>query len=841
MTAAMEFMRCGLGIYRKHYKASLVGVLAVASLTTPTAQAQTCQKDCRSAFVLCASGDGNKKSCALQFQTCLSRCTADCQGKTPGVPTSLSASTHPAASGTGVGQVTLTWSPPQGIAGDSFVVTRDGDDIASVPFTQTQFTESNLPLFFSYGFQVRSSKTNAGVECGSDFATFQKITPVATPLAPVWGFADTHTHPFANDGFDQGSTIFLGAPLGPKQTAFGGDYVGHGPNAGGPLHPTGGYPSYDGWPSWNVLTHQQMHTDWLYRAFQGGLRLIVALAVNNEALCISGTELGPDLVNLPKLALHIGPSTAELAKKCNDDDAVTRQIADIRGMEAALNSVCTASNAPGPPQCPLPQMGWFHVVTSSSEARETINRGQMAVVLGVEVDRLFNCPLTTIGDSRTFSRDLCTPWDVRDGLDRYQSLGIRHYFIGHLADTPFAGMAIYSTGLISWNLSNHFLNGVWLSPEPCKDPNITFDLNSGAVDTAIGAGISLFSFLGYQGTPPQYRDPLPPSKGHCNAMGLTDLGKFIVRELMSRHMIMDMDHMSREAVSGMELLLHPQGFQYPLIAGHTGPETAVAAPNRNERQVSDLDLKYISDSHGLVGVGLNSGTASGMNQTTTKWGTMVNNDCSNSTKTWAQLYLYTVQAMGGPANAAVAVATDQGLNQWIGPRFPGGAGACPDGTAQEAAAQANTRGVTYPVPVFTAAGFSPVTSLPQAGEPDGNGGTTRVWDFNKDGMAHIGMYPDMIADLANIGMKTSDITPLFKSAEQYIRMWAAAEGINVPPPTIQVCPTGEHCCAGDSRRCTKCVATNSACPAPRKCTAGQHCCEQDDFENCTVCSVRACQ
>ena len=122
-------------------------------------------------------------------------------------------------------------------------------------------------------------------------------------------------------------------------------------------------------------------------------------------------------------------------------------------------------------------------------------------------------------------------------------------------------------------------------------------------------------------------------------MGLTGLGRFLVNELIRRHLIIDMDHMSRQAVDDMRTNFLNK-FEYPVIAGHTGPEMALLAKSRVERQISDTDLKYISLRNGLVGIGVNSGLASSLNQTGS-----VKNDCSNSTKTWAQLYLYAVKAM----------------------------------------------------------------------------------------------------------------------------------------------------------------------------------------------------
>ena len=54
-------------------------------------------------------------------------------------------------------------------------------------------------------------------------------------------------------------------------------------------HPVGGYPEFDGWPRYDNVTSQAVYYDWLHRAYKGGLRLMVMLAVNNEVLCKAGT------------------------------------------------------------------------------------------------------------------------------------------------------------------------------------------------------------------------------------------------------------------------------------------------------------------------------------------------------------------------------------------------------------------------------------------------------------------------------------------------------------------------------------------------------------------------
>jgi len=51
----------------------------------------------------------------------------------------------------------------------------------------------------------------------------------------------------------------------------------------------------------------------------------------------------------------------------------------------------------------------------------------------------------------------------------------------------------------------------------------------------------------------------------------------------------------------------------------------------------------------------------------------------------------------------------------------------------------------------------------------------RDFDFNLDGLAHYGMFPDMIQDMKNTGLNSTQLTPLFMGAEEYIRMWEKAD------------------------------------------------------------------
>jgi hypothetical protein len=54
-------------------------------------------------------------------------------------------------------------------------------------------------------------------------------------------------------------------------------------------------------------------------------------------------------------------------------------------------------------------------------------------------------------------------------------------------------------------------------------------------------------------------------------------------------------------------------------------------------------------------------------------------------------------------------------------------------------------------------------------------GPRRDFDINIDGMAHYGLLPDLLQDLRNAGLALEDFQPLFRGAEDYVRMWEKCE------------------------------------------------------------------
>ena len=58
----------------------------------------------------------------------------------------------------------------------------------------------------------------------------------------------------------------------------------------------------------------------------------------------------------------------------------------------------------------------------------------------------------------------------------------------------------------------------------------------------------------------------------------------------------------------------------------------------------------------------------------------------------------------------------------------------------------------------------------------------RDFDFNLDGMAHYGLFPDLIQDMRNVGVTAEELATLYRSAEDYIRTWERCEARKPPRP-----------------------------------------------------------
>ncbi len=570
----------------------------------------------------------------------------------------------------------------------------------------------------------------------TDCAVFPELTVDATgtpasdpwPDGDVFGIAEVHSHMMTNFGFGGGG-IFHGAPfhrLGVEHALpdcdiyhgeegrrdivgyfYEGD-IGFDFEALIPIiadaelpefnHHTDGYPTFTDWPSsWGSTTHQVMYYRWLERAWMAGLRLNVQLATGNSVLC--------DFVT--------GIDAQKTRYSCNDMVGVDRTIEEFRSLERYVDA-----------QWGGPGRGWFRIVESPAEARQVINEGKLAIILGIEISNLFDCFLTPPAGFPVCDND-----QVVAALDRYQELGVSVVFPVHKYDNGFAP-GDGSGGIIE--LGNFINSGHYSNfEEPCPSDLSGFD----------GGNIS-FAGLNrvreeYFSTPPfdmsRFADDpiltlLPvldelqagsATGEFCQAAGMTDLGETLIHEMMLRGMLPDIAHLPERAVArALEIL---EDNNYPSLATHGG-----------------------SRDGGLYRVdGIKGGDFGGCGNP--------DNPGRIGARYTAEVEAREAAGIFGPAPLSFDL---NGFAFGRRPRF-GEDGVCgPD--------QQNP--VEWP---FTSYAGDVEFQQPRLGE--------RVVDFNTEGFAHIGLLPELIEDARRDGMSDEDLEPLFRSAESYIRMWERAE------------------------------------------------------------------
>ncbi len=585
-----------------------------------------------------------------------------------------------------------------------------------------------------------------GCPCSSmaepDIAT--DVTP-APRGGPLFGVADTHAHPFSDLAF--GGTTLHGSAFDALGVhgALHQCHFTHGPDSATDLiglavnheqHANGGYPNMDGWPTHANVNHQQMYHAWMERAWRGGMRLQVMLAVNNKLLChaskITAAAAYAMMASTAIVGIH-PPPPPDLTASCDDMASMKRQVAAAKALEAYIDQ---RSGGPGE--------GWYRIAYSPVEARRIIEQGKMAVVLGVEVDTLFGCTAT----------GPCDMAEVERQLDEMHALGVRHVYPIHVLDNAFGGAAQYNPMFVAANVLE---NGQPFSITECDDATLKARMEwtdlgpvCDVLDKVPGAGPELGQIC--RGRPPPGTVP-PGVDRHCNARGLTPRGEQLVNMLMDRGMIIDTDHTSARALEGILAIAEARG--YPLVSGHAGLVERIRVPS--EAHMAHRDITRFRRLGGLVSPILHSGHTL---DEVKPFGERIPHACAGSTTSWAQNYLYAVDAMGGPDVAAVPLGSDlNGMISQPAPRF--GERAC---HGQSTPANPRKR-VEYP---FPAHGQKGTFGQLRTGH--------KLYDYNVDGLANVGLFPDWVQDLKAIGLTERDLAPLFRSAEGYVKLWEKADG-----------------------------------------------------------------
>jgi hypothetical protein len=205
---------------------------------------------------------------------------------------------------------------------------------------------------------------------------------------------------------------------------------------------------------------------------------------------------------------------------------------------------------------------------------------------------------------------------------------------------------------------------------------------------------------------------------------------------------------------------------YPLLSSHSWPrdlkrrlrdgeKVGFVAPGEvievtTELQKPRSTLDAIRELGGVIGLITNQG------RLYREDGALAD-QCPTSSESVATALTWAAQQLGG--KGGVGFGTDfNGFAGQPGPRF--GEHACGDRGAPDARAE-----LTYPFADY----FGAATQCTRAGERD--------FDFNRDGLAHYGLLPDLIADMELVGASGEAIDSLFSSARAYVEMWKRAEAV----------------------------------------------------------------
>lgn len=544
--------------------------------------------------------------------------------------------------------------------------------------------------------------------------------------SPVWGLADLHTHPIAHLGL--GQKVFHGQPDGPITEALGNCNCNHGGHGldngcgnylrqlvlaafdgenGADPHQSG----YDGnqwarfrkWPVFTSISHQQMWHDWVRRAYDGGLRVVVALTVHNRLIA------GATVDSIPPF----------------DDLAVTdRQIKELKEFVSRHSD-------------------FLEIAYSPFDLRRIIHENKLAVIIGSETDDIGNFSSNPVvkENADAVSKEL-----VRKRLQALHDMGLRYLFPVHLVDNKFGGSAIYNPVFtiatkhamgrpidveavgngVRFRLENldvlsELPNGDQIAgalAEAIFNPFAPLKLmletssqitgqDTSFSDSSLGmAGVAavatlpliasspasaaaapaLFEFFGDVGSLDLPSDILPLGGnypdyesvvleedgnlgGHRNSRGLTDLGRFAINEMMRMGIMIDLDHMSERGVEESLLIAEKVEGGYPMNFGHNSFRYQRYDGSENNRVPEQL--VRIRDLGGIMGLGWGNGdrksVGTALDNPRTNSTSQVFNDNPGSSKSFAHSALYALEFMG---HSQIALGTD--INGFVvgpGPRF----------------------------------------------------------------------------------------------------------------------------------------------------------------------------
>lgn len=456
--------------------------------------------------------------------------------------------------------------------------------------------------------------------------------PVSKP-GRISGYVLTHEHPTYAMAFG-GNYAFAGAPgnfrNGIMEKGYTAECGGckmlsgcdHGEVKGSFTAASGGLGSDMGdhkslkGPLHDSNSHLRYSTEWIKEAFNPSepefkdsrMRIMVAFAVENEAMCeqlyyANKGKGGPGGDGYP-------------CSKGDSLESLERQIDALKAWAKANSS-------------------WVEIAYSAADARRIIGGEKLAIILGVESEYSFGA------EDRTF--------DPVERLNRYYDKGVRTFYLAHKINSRLAGADIYypkdtDPGKVirtTQAISGCFYYDDNVGPFPLKNEqghnfcdnkcgdNFFKGNKLGGLSDKCASKLSEISEVNMAdyvllrgGTTFNGFDlyPLPPGfKGSAgsrmdgsiqrNNLSLSHDGERVVREAMTKGMIVNIDHVSSDTRKEIYALATKSFGGYPLNALHNNPNALLqgnrgklSTPEPHEYDFDDSELKFIKDTGGFFGI-----------------------------------------------------------------------------------------------------------------------------------------------------------------------------------------------------------------------------------------------
>ncbi|MFN8393089.1 MAG: membrane dipeptidase [Bacteroidia bacterium] len=310
--------------------------------------------------------------------------------------------------------------------------------------------------------------------------------------------------------------------------------------------------------------------------------------------------------------------------------------------------------------------------------------------------------------------NLPTKLQVDAALQEIWDMGVRYAFPVHVIDNVFGGTALIES---FFNVSNYRESGhCWTTEAAAPGDSIDFRFSPPLSQFMLDMlKIKIGTNLSL------CPESMNTSGGQVNALGLTELGRYAIGKMMGMGMMIDVDHMSQKAVNE-SLRLAESTSNYPLNSGHNGMRQFAGDGHRNENSRTQDQLRRIVNLGGMIGMGMAPNAAEFARQSKVQFALANFNQC--------------------------AIGTDMnGMVTQPRPRTE----------------QVDGKPVSLGKVVYDA-------SFPPCKTKD------RTWDYNREGVAHYGLIPDYLCDIAAIGGQR-EVEALYHGAEGFARMWERCEQV----------------------------------------------------------------